>query len=103
MGAILAHAVAVSSGTLRKGTILGPVEIAGLIAGGCRTVIVAQLESNDLHEDLAATRIAGAIMPDPAGQGLRASRAATGRVNLYATGPGVLSVEEEKPRIAPVV
>ncbi len=93
-GAILAHAVALPTGTLRKGIVLGPTEIAALQALGRDTVIVARLDPDDLHEDAAAARIGLAMLPDAAALGLRSSRAATGRVNLYATGPGVLSVDQ---------
>jgi molybdenum cofactor cytidylyltransferase len=92
LGAILAHAVAMPDGVLRKGTLLGPSEIAALRATGRDSVIVARLDPDDLHEDAAAARIGVAMQP--AGQGLRASPAATGRVNLYALGAGVLAVDQ---------
>lgn len=94
LGGILAHAVAVPDGTLRKGIVLGLPEIAAMRAAGRHSVIVARLDPDDLHEDAAAARIGAAMLADPAGQGLRASRAATGRVNLYALGPGVLDVDQ---------
>lgn len=94
IGAILAHAVALPDGALRKGIMLGAAEIAALRKGGRSTVIVARLDPTDLHEDAAAARIGAAMVPDAGGQGLRASRAATGRVNLYALGAGVLSVDQ---------
>ena len=98
LGAILAHSVAVPDGALRKGIVLGLPDIAALRAAGHHSVIVAQLGPGDLHEDAAAARIGASLLPDPTvqgqGQGLRASPAATGRVNLYATGPGVLAVDQ---------
>lgn len=90
-GAILAHSVA----GLRKGVAIGAAEMAALRGAGLDEVIVARLAPGDLHEDAAATRIAEALVPDPAGQGLRLTRAATGRVNLHATGPGVAVVRAE--------
>lgn len=93
MGAILAHSISLPAGPLRKGLVLGAAEIAILQASGRGHVIVARLDPTDLHEDAAAGLIAGAMLPDSTGQGLRASLAATGRVNLYALGAGVLSVD----------
>ena len=94
LGAILAHAVALPGGGLRKGIVLGPDEIAALRDSGRSMVIAARLDPADLHEDTAAARLGLAMLPDPINQRLRASRAATGRVNLYATEPGVLAVDE---------
>ena len=93
-GAILAHAVALPDGVLRKGSLLGPPQIAALRTSGLAQVIVARLGPGDLHEDAAAARIAGAMLQRPGDVGLRASTAATGRVNLYATAPGVLAVDQ---------
>ena len=88
-GAILAHSV----GGLRKGVRLGADEIAHLAGAGLDRVIVARLGPGDLHEDAAATAIAAALVPDPAAQGLRLTPAATGRVNLIATGPGLCRID----------
>ncbi len=93
LGAILAHSVQTAAGTLRKGQWLGADAIAALRADGRREVIAARLDADDLHEDAAATRIAAALVPDPVKQGLRVTKAATGRVNLHATGRGVLAVD----------
>ncbi|MCX7299663.1 MAG: molybdopterin-binding protein [Rhodobacterales bacterium] len=92
-GAILAHSVQTTVGPLKKGQRLGPAALAALRADGLTEVIVARLETRDLHEDAAATRIAAALVPDPAGQGLRVTQAATGRVNIHATGVGVVAVD----------
>ena len=93
IGTILAHSVKLPGGSLRKGIALGAAEVAALQASGREQVIVARLDPTDLHEDAAAGQIAQAMLPDGAGQGLRASVAATGRVNLYALQAGVLAVD----------
>ena len=93
MGAILAHSVLLPTGALRKGSVLTEPDIAGLAALGRTEVIVARLDPDDVHEDAAAARIGAAMLPEAKAQGLRVSGAATGRVNLYALGPGVLSVD----------
>lgn len=92
-GAILAHSEHLPQGRLRKGQVLGAKEIAALHAAGIAEIVVARLEAGDVTEDLAAARLAGALVPDPARQGLSPSVAFTGRVNLNATGPGVVELD----------
>ncbi len=90
VGAVLAHSLPLSQGRLRKGQVLGEPDIDALLAAGHETVTVARYDIGDLPEDDAAIRLAVAL----AGQGLRVSQAATGRVNLYATGPGIVQIDE---------
>lgn len=92
-GAILAHSLQLETGRMRKGTRLGPNEIAALLAAGHGTVSVARLEPHDIGEDEAAARIAKALVPDPSEALLRVSRAATGRVNIHAEMPGLLGLD----------
>jgi molybdenum cofactor cytidylyltransferase len=86
----------VPDGRLRKGAALTEGDIARLRAAGETEVVVAEIEPGDLGEDAAAARIGAALVPDPEGQGLRLTPATTGRVNLYATGPGVLEVDADR-------
>ena len=88
-GAILAHSIALPKGRLRKGRILTPDDIATLTAAGHATVTVARLDAQDIHEDVAATRLATAL----AGPGLRLGPAGTGRVNLFAEAPGLARID----------
>ncbi len=46
-----------------------------------------------MGEDAAAARLAAALVPDPGQAGLTLSQAVTGRVNLNAARPGVLSFD----------
>ena len=92
-GAILAHSEEVPGGRLRKGLILGAAEVAALRAAGRDVVTVARLDAGDVGEDAAAARLAAALVPDAAGQGLSLGTAFTGRVNLNATGPGVVELD----------
>ena len=92
-GAILAHSLRVGRLRIKKGTRLGAGEMAALCDAGIASVAVARLEAGDLGEDAAAQDVAEALVPDPARSGLRLSRASTGRVNIHATGPGVLVYE----------
>ena len=87
-GAVLAHSLTAGPNRLRKGKTLDADDVAALLEAGHQEVIVARSDPGDLAEDVAAARLAEAIC----GAGLRASGAATGRVNLYATGPGVVQI-----------
>jgi molybdenum cofactor cytidylyltransferase len=97
LGAILAHSELLGEGRMRKGTVLGPPEIARLAAAGLTQVTVACLDAGDVPEDAAATRLAAALVPDPSAARLTVSQAFTGRVNLNASVPGI--VDFDAPRI----
>ena len=89
-GGILAHSLRSGGVRLKKGRVLDAGDVAALTEAGIDRVIVARLEPGDVGEDEAATAIAEALVPEPEVAGLTVSRAATGRVNFHATGPGVL-------------
>jgi len=90
-GLILCHNVVAPGGrrALRKGRALSIADLALLSALGRREVYVARLEADDVAENVAAERIALAI----AGASVRLSAATTGRVNLHATGLGLLRLD----------
>jgi molybdenum cofactor cytidylyltransferase len=88
-GAILAHTLKAGARTLKKGRPLTDDDIAALAAAGIEAVIAARLEPGDVGEDEAAARIAEACR----GPHIRATRAATGRVNLVAEAAGVLALD----------
>ena len=92
-GAVLAHSMMSAAGRVPKGTILTGAHVTDLAAQGHDTLVVARLEAGDIEEDAAATALAQALVPDPEGQGLRIAPAGAGRVNLYATGPGVVRID----------
>lgn len=93
-GAVLAHSVQTRGGKLAKGSLLGRDAIERLRAEGHDPVEVARLDPGDIGEDAAATRLAQALLPKP-DPGLQVTLAHTGRVNLIATGPGLLSFDPE--------
>ena len=107
IGAILAHSLDAGGARLRKGRVLGPGDVAKLQATGISEVIVARLGAQDLGEDAAAALIARALVPDPDAAHLRLTTAATGRVNIYGVGPGVLTLDvpaiEAANRIDPLI
>ena len=107
IGAILAHSHAITGGRLRKGRVLGAGDIAALRDAGATEVVVAQLDARDLDENAAATKITSALVADPAASHLHLTRASTGRVNIYATGPGVLDLNvariEAANRVDPLI
>ncbi len=93
LGAILAHSVALPGRRLRKGLCLGPDDIAAIQAAGLAEVTVAQLQQGDVDEDTAAQRLARAVVPAPDDAGLALQPVGTGRVNIRATGAGILNVD----------
>lgn len=96
MGAVLAHSVSLPDRRLGKGSRLGPSEIDALRSAGCDEVIVARLAPEDIGEDDAALRLARSLVPDPGQAGLRLGQAATGRVNIMATAPGIVEIVTER-------
>jgi molybdenum cofactor cytidylyltransferase len=90
-GATAVHTIRQGSLVLKKGTLIGPAEVAALEAAGIRDVVVARLEPGDVSEDKAAAEIAKAV----AGKGVHVERAFTGRSNLFAENAGVLVVERD--------
>jgi molybdenum cofactor cytidylyltransferase len=89
-GGIAVHSIRKAGLVLKKGTLIGPSEVAALRAADVGEVVVARLEPGDVTEDQAAAEIAGAV----AGEGVRVDRAFTGRANLFAEEPGVLVVDK---------
>jgi len=89
IGAILAHSVQVAGARFRKGRVLSAEDIGALSEAGIDRVMAARLEAGDVDEDTAATRIARAAM----GDGLSATAAFTGRVNLLAETAGIAVVD----------
>ncbi|KUF11372.1 molybdopterin-binding protein [Pseudoponticoccus marisrubri] len=95
-GAVLAHSIALPDGRLKKGHVVTADDLGPLEAAGLSEVLVARLDPGDLGEDAAAARLAAALVPDPDRAGLRIGTAATGRVNIFATAPGVAEVLAER-------
>jgi molybdenum cofactor cytidylyltransferase len=91
VGATAVHTIRQGSLVLKKGTLIGPVEVAALEAAGIAEVVVARLEADDVSEDVAAAEIAKAV----AGQSVHVDRAFTGRANLFAQSAGVLVVDKD--------
>jgi len=89
LGATAVHSIRQSGLVLKKGTVIGPAEVASLEAAGVTEIVVARLEPGDVSEDQAAADIAAAI----AGNAVRIDRAFTGRANLFAESAGILVVD----------
>ncbi len=90
-GATAVHSIRQGGFVLKKGTLIGPAEVAALEAAGIKDIVVARLEDGDVSEDAAAAEIARAV----AGEGVHIDRAFTGRANLFAQSAGVLVVDKE--------
>ncbi|WP_349371915.1 molybdopterin-binding protein [Salinarimonas sp.] len=86
IGALSVHSVKAPGIVLKKGAPIGEAEAAALAEAGIAEIVAVRLEPGDVGEDAAAARLATAA----AGEGLRAEAPFTGRVNLFATRPGVL-------------
>ncbi|MEB4591553.1 molybdopterin-binding/glycosyltransferase family 2 protein [Candidatus Thiothrix sp. Deng01] len=89
-GVRLAHTLRLAGRTLRKGRTLGFKDIEILRAQGIAEVTGAQLGTNELDEDQAASHAAQLL----AGRHIEAQPAARGRCNLKATAAGVLLVDD---------
>ena len=89
IGATAVHSIRQGDFVLKKGTLIGPAEVAALKTAGVKEITVARLDPGDVSEDQAAADIAAAIT----GKGVRADRAFTGRCNLFAEGAGILVVD----------
>jgi molybdenum cofactor cytidylyltransferase len=90
-GAILAHGVRQGGLSFRKGRVLSDDDIAQLEDSGIGEITVARLESGDVAEDQAATRIAQAA----GGGQVRVGAAFTGRANLYAQAHGLALIDTD--------
>ena len=89
VGGITVHAIRQNGLVLKKGTVIGPNEVAALKQAGVSELVVARLDNNDASEDEAAGSIAAAV----AGDGVSVERAFTGRANLFAAQAGILVVD----------
>jgi molybdenum cofactor cytidylyltransferase len=88
-GAVLVHSIRTASETLRKGRVLTKNDIAHLQATGYRETTLVRLEPNDITEDIAAQRMADAIVTDT---NVSLGAASTGRVNIYAAVRGLFTL-----------
>ena len=91
LGGTAVHSIRQGDLVLKKGTLIGPAEVAALKAAGVKEIVVARLEPGDVSEDQAAADIAAAV----AGEGVRADKAFTGRCNLFAEAAGVLVIDKD--------
>ncbi len=91
-GAVLAHGVKAGQCNFKKGRVLSAADVAALAASGRAVVTVAKPEPGDIGEDEAATRVAEAAR----GANVRLAPAFTGRCNLFAAAPGVLTVDRDR-------
>ncbi|HEY6632497.1 MAG TPA: molybdopterin-binding/glycosyltransferase family 2 protein [Rhizobiaceae bacterium] len=89
-GALLAHATTVGERRFRKAHRLTAGDITFLKSADIREVVAAVLSADELDEDAAAARIAGAMRF----RGVEVKPAATGRVNLHADAAGVFTVDK---------
>ena len=89
LGGVTVHTLRHGALVMKKGTTIGPSEVAALVRAGVNEVVVVRLEDGDISEDVAAASIAQAV----AGDGVSVERAFTGRANLFAARAGVLVID----------
>lgn len=95
IGRVLAHDVTrivpglYKGPAFKKGHIVQQQDIAMLLDMGKANIYVLELSSDQVHEDIAAQRIATAA----AGPGLKLTLPSEGRINLIAEYPGLLKVD----------
>ena len=94
-GAILAHSVKHQGGIFKKGRRLSRSDVELLEKSGVTRVFAAQLEPQDVPEDVAASKVAQSI----AGDGVTVQEPFTGRANLHAAAPGVALIAEERLKL----
>lgn len=96
LGCILAHTrrVTVEGRTrvLKKGHRITEADLEALRSAGETTVMVAVLDSGDVHEDRAADRVGRAL----AGDSVTTEPSQTGRCNIYAERRGLLVLDERR-------
>ena len=91
-GCILAHSHRLGDKMLRKGSVIDDAVLTALRGAGFTDITAVRLQPGDVPEDIAADRMAEALMAPL----IARSRAATGRVNLSAEIPGLLRINTAK-------
>ena len=61
LGATAVHSIRQGSLVLKKGTVIGPPEVAALDAAGIKHIVVAKLEPGDISEDVADLFLVGQL------------------------------------------
>ena len=92
-GCVLAHSVGTGKQRITKGTLLDDDLIRQLIDNDVSHLVVARCDDNDVTENDAASQIAVAAIQGAVG--VRADKAHTGRMNIYASCDGLLSYRSE--------
>src|ERR1700759_1156093 len=91
IGGVTVHTLRQGPLVLKKGTTIGPAEVAALQKAGVKEIVVVRLEEGDVSEDVAAASIAQAVT----GEGIMVERAFTGRANLFAARAGGLGIDRD--------
>jgi molybdenum cofactor cytidylyltransferase len=91
-GAILAHSWRSGGVNFAKGRVLSDDDVAKLRAAGVGSVVAARLDTDDIHEDEAAARVAKAL----AGEGIEITAPFTGRCNHFARAAGLVVIDHER-------
>ena len=90
-GLLLAHRLNLGQHSFAKGTVLDEAILSKVKAAGITALICARPDADDLHEDVAADRLARAVSPDD----VDFNRAATGRVNIRTRALGIIRYDRD--------
>lgn len=85
IGALLAHRIVTSKGTLRKGHLLSACDIRVLAAHGFEQIVVHRVEPSETDETTAAELLSQPFISDH----IEARTAVGGRINFYSKSTGV--------------
>ena len=85
VGAMLAHRIATSNGTLCKGHVLSSSDVRLLLADGHHRIVVHRLEPSEIDEATAAEFVSQPFVSD----GIEARTAVGGRINFYSRSTGL--------------
>ena len=88
-GAVLAHSIRTQTVSYKKGRVLSKGDVHALKDAGVGRVFAARMEADDVHEDIAATRLANAV----SGSGVNKQKATTGRANIYSAHDGIALID----------
>ena len=73
-GGVTVHTLRQGSLVLKKGTTIGPAEVAALNKAGVKEIVVVRLEDGEVSEDVAAASIARAVAGDGVDHGKQFGR-----------------------------
>lgn len=91
VGTVLAHSLSLPTGRLPKGITLRESDVAKILNAGIASITVAKLDVTDVHEDLAAKKVAQCFSHEH----FNVTEPVAGRVNLCAKSNGLADINTQ--------